>query len=110
MTIKELMAQRWTVRGPRHIPEEGGAGHWEMLVEELPDFFVAAESKEQVADEYLPALQAFLESYVDAGETPALPRHGHWQMSVPRRRPRVGQVLKNESKVETVGDRGMSAV
>lgn len=72
MTINELMRARWSVRGPRRVVD-GETAHWEIRVDELPDFFVAAESPDEALDEYLPALKAFLESYLEAGEQPTLP-------------------------------------
>jgi predicted RNase H-like HicB family nuclease len=44
-----------------------------MTVEELPDFFVAASTYDEVIAELRPALRAFLQSYAERGEPVPLP-------------------------------------
>jgi predicted RNase H-like HicB family nuclease len=46
-----------------------------MRVLELPDFYVAAASENEVLYEFKDALLAFLDSYIREGEVPPLP-HG----------------------------------
>lgn len=59
-TLGQLVAMRWTWHGPRRV-ESGGSVHWEMTVQELPDFFLAASSNEVVA-QLRSALKASLQS------------------------------------------------
>jgi predicted RNase H-like HicB family nuclease len=75
MTLREMMQQRWSVVGPRQV-ELDGFPYWEIQVAELPDFVVAGETRAEVLNEYPAALEAFLRSFVEAGEDPPLPHHG----------------------------------
>jgi len=59
----------WTWLGPTEVREDDGI-HYEMRVAELPNFFVAGESQEEVQSEREDALHAFLASYVERDETP----------------------------------------
>lgn len=72
LTLDQLVAMRWTWHGPRRV-ESGGSVHWELTIEELPDFFVAATTYDEVIAELRAALRAFLQSYLERGETPPLP-------------------------------------
>ena len=72
MGLDELMGMPWSWQGPREVTEDGQT-HWELTVRELPDFFVAGRSREEVLVEALPALTAFLGSYLENNETPPLP-------------------------------------
>jgi predicted RNase H-like HicB family nuclease len=53
--------------------DEHGNEWWEIRIEELPDFFVAARTRDEAIAEAAPALAAFLESYLGRGELPPLP-------------------------------------
>jgi predicted RNase H-like HicB family nuclease len=75
-TLDELMDLPWTWQGPREVRDDGT--HWEIQVAELPDFFVAGESYDEVLRELPTALRAFLASYLDRGETPPIPKHPEW--------------------------------
>ena len=81
MTIQELMMQRWSVRGPTQVAHDD-ASHWEIRVDELPDFFVAGATREEVLGEYLDALRAFLLTYVEADEVPQLPPNDTWLLKM----------------------------
>lgn len=72
MTLEQLMTLPWTWHGPALVQEEGEEPYYELRVAELPDFFVAGRSADEVRTEASPALRAFLKSYVDVGETPPL--------------------------------------
>src|SRR5262245_25595879 len=72
MTLEQLLKQPWTWEGPRRGTESGET-FFEYRIRELPDFFVAGETPEEADRERIPALRAFLESYVDNGEMPPLP-------------------------------------
>jgi len=71
-TLDQLVAMRWTWHGPRQV-ESDGSLHWELTIEELPDFFVAATTYDEVIAELRPGLRAFLQSYLERGQTPPLP-------------------------------------
>lgn len=76
--LQELMAMPWTWVGP-HKVTEGKKSHWELRIRELPDFLVAGSTEKEVKTEAAAALEAFLASYVDAGETPPLPTLPQWR-------------------------------
>jgi predicted RNase H-like HicB family nuclease len=63
----------WTWRGPNRVEEDGNI-HWEITIDELPDFFVAAESHAAVLNELPAALKAFLQTYIDRDEIPPMPQ------------------------------------
>jgi predicted RNase H-like HicB family nuclease len=71
----------WTWEGPRQVTEDG-VTHFELTVRELPDFFVAGHTRDEVLTEARPALAAFLQSYVENGESPPLPADDHWRITV----------------------------
>lgn len=80
-TLQELMMMPWTWVGPTKVTE-GKRSHWELRIRELPDFLVAGRSEREVRVEAAAALEAFLASYVDAGETPPLPLVPQWRFYV----------------------------
>jgi predicted RNase H-like HicB family nuclease len=67
-----LAALPWSWQGPSPLPADEGPG-FELRITELPDFFVAGATKEETLREAVPALVAFLESYVQGGQQPPLP-------------------------------------
>ena len=71
--IDKLMECRWTWQGPTMRQQDGEAS-FEMRIQELPDFFVAARTRDGVQMEMEDALRAFLLSYLDRGESPPVPR------------------------------------
>ena len=71
-TLQELMTMPWTWLGPNKVVE-GKKTHWELRIRELPDFLVAGRTEKEVRTEAAAALEAFLASYVEAGERPPLP-------------------------------------
>ena len=86
MTVTDMLAQPWNWQGPKRITEQDGSEHYEMRIEELPDFFVAGTTREEVFAELLPALSAYLHSFIDRGETvPSPTASGTWQFVVPQR-------------------------
>ena len=79
--VDELLKLPWTWIGPIRV-EEDGRVQYEIRIDELPEFIVAARRKKQAIDEAVPALRAYLESFVEHGETPPLPRvSGEWQVT-----------------------------
>ncbi len=79
-TLDQLVAMQWTWHGPSRV-ESDGSVHWEMTVEELPDFFVAATTYDEVIAELRPALRAFLQSYAERGEAVPVPANPTlWQV------------------------------
>jgi predicted RNase H-like HicB family nuclease len=71
-TTDQLLELPWTWEGPLEGTEDG-VTYFEYRIRELPDFFVAGETLEEADRERIPALRAFLESYVEDGEVPPLP-------------------------------------
>ena len=85
MKIDELVELPWTWEGPNHI-REGGNETFEYRVKELPDFFVLGESPQEARREAVPALRAFLQSYLENGEVPPVPANAtSWRFTVPWR-------------------------
>jgi predicted RNase H-like HicB family nuclease len=80
-TLQQLMIMPWTWLGPKRVVE-GKKTHWELRIRELPDFLVAGRTEEEVRKEAAAALEAFLASYVDAGEVPPLPSIQQWRFYV----------------------------
>ncbi len=79
---RDLMGLPWGYVGPRLVVEDG-MEHWEIQIRELPDFFVAGATRDEVLNELRPALRAFLESYLARGETPPLPEDiDRWRVEV----------------------------
>jgi predicted RNase H-like HicB family nuclease len=68
-----MMRLRWGWQGPTEVREPNEDPFFEIRIRELPDFFVAGKTREEVLVASAPALRAFLESYTDAGEMPPLP-------------------------------------
>lgn len=75
MNVESLMAEPWNWIGPNEVRDPEGA-YFEKRVLELPDFFVAGRTREEVEGEALEALKAFLQSFLDRNELP--PRPGQW--------------------------------
>ena len=73
MTVNQMMGLRWGWQGPREIREPDSDPYFEIRIRELPEFFVAGHTREEVLSGSGPALRAFLQSYVDAGDQPPLP-------------------------------------
>jgi predicted RNase H-like HicB family nuclease len=73
----------WTWIGPAEVRDEYGR-HFEMQIAELPDYFVAGETADEVLREKDEALRAFLASYVERNEVPPFPVStiSAWQMIV----------------------------
>jgi predicted RNase H-like HicB family nuclease len=74
VTAGLMVALPWAWVGPTKEKDEHGNVWYELRVEELPDFFVAAESEEAAIAEAGAALESFLESYLKTGEAPPLPK------------------------------------
>jgi predicted RNase H-like HicB family nuclease len=84
MTAAQMALLRWTFDGPHFRQPRLDETYFELRVKELPDFVVLGESVEEVLAEVTPALEAFLQSYLDAGEQPPLPEHRHvWMRGRP---------------------------
>jgi predicted RNase H-like HicB family nuclease len=79
LSLEDMLGLAWTWRGPTRIADENGE-HYEMRIAELPDFFLAGESPEEVLRELRAALAAFLRSYTERGEDPPLPPTDRWQI------------------------------
>lgn len=81
MRIEDLLVLPWTWSDPTPVTEDGDT-HWEMRVQELPEFFVAAETENEVRREAGLALRAYLESFLDNSQVPPLPQPS-WQIVLP---------------------------
>jgi len=73
MNAGDYVMLPWSIRGPAQVTDEHGNTHYEMRVEELPDFLLAASSEDEALHEFGTALLAFLESYTNEGEVPPVP-------------------------------------
>ena len=73
LTAGQMVTLPWQWQGPTHQLDEHENEWWELRIAELPEFFVAASTHEEVIAEASVALQAFLESYLSRGESPPLP-------------------------------------
>lgn len=74
LTAGQMVSLPWRWQGPSHEKDPHGNEWWEVRIEELPDFFVAAPTHDAAIVEAGPALEAFLESYVSEGELPPMPK------------------------------------
>jgi predicted RNase H-like HicB family nuclease len=72
-TLNQLMRLPWTFVGPKEFE-----GHFELRIAELPDFFLAGETKAEVLEDLRGALETFLQSFIAEGEEPPLPAHIDW--------------------------------
>lgn len=107
LSLSKLMQMPWTIRGPEKIDEDGES-HWQITIAELPEFFVAGSSRDDVLGEYGAALKAFLRSYVDRGEMPPLPaQQALWQVFAPKpaRRPAQPMGLISQAQGSTASPR-----
>lgn len=84
MTVDDVVRLPWAWREPRLVEEDGQA-HLEMRIDDLPEFFVAGATEEEVRAEAEPALRAYLASYLENGEVPPLPRNFAvaWNLHIP---------------------------
>ena len=73
MNAGDYSTLAWSIRGPARVTDEHGNTHYEMRVEELPDFLLAASSEGEALHEFGTALFAFLDSYANDGEVPPVP-------------------------------------
>jgi len=73
MTVPDMLRLPWRWRGPTQVSDQAGNAHFELRIDELPDFFVAAPTRDQVLAECTGALAEFLQSYADYQEMPPQP-------------------------------------
>jgi len=100
MTVEELLAYPWTWQGPFRVVD-GGQQHWEMRVAELPGFFVAGETGDDVRREAIEALRAYLESFLESGDQ--LPFTSAWSNDL---QAREGPIAGNQGPARQVPDDG----
>jgi predicted RNase H-like HicB family nuclease len=79
LDVTELARLPWGWQGPRRVMEDG-ATHYELRIRELPDFFLAARTEEELMRELKPALRSYLQTYLDRNEDPPMPERLTWQM------------------------------
>lgn len=89
--LVDLMRMPWTFS--RRECREGEAIHFELRIAELPDFFLAGTTRQELLDELRPALSTFLDSYLSQGEDPPTPQHPELWRMILFARPGAGQVL-----------------
>jgi predicted RNase H-like HicB family nuclease len=75
MTIEELLLLPWSWTEPKRNVTDG-VEQWVRTIKELPEFFVAAASREELDEESVPALAAYLQSYLERGQEPPAPNPG----------------------------------
>jgi predicted RNase H-like HicB family nuclease len=85
LPLADLMHLPWGWQGPTEVREPGEEPYFEIRIRELPDYFVAGRTREEVLTACAPALRAFLQSYLDADEMPPLPANPEpsWLVSGP---------------------------
>jgi predicted RNase H-like HicB family nuclease len=106
MELHQLMVMPWSIHGPRKVIEEGST-HWEIKIQELPDFFVAATSRDEVLREYHGALQAYLQSYTDRQQVPPLPKEQNvWWVFSPAKVEQPTPSVKLEREPQPVSAAG----
>lgn len=70
MQMADYLRMPWTILRSDHEDD----GHYVALrIAELPGFVVAAESEKEIEGLFWPALEAFIESYLEDGDAPPLP-------------------------------------
>ncbi|MBI4544166.1 MAG: type II toxin-antitoxin system HicB family antitoxin [Gemmatimonadetes bacterium] len=68
--VRRYLSLPWTIERSERTDD----GHYFVLtVAELPGFVVAGRSEEEVEQEFWPALESFIESYLEDGQEPPLP-------------------------------------
>lgn len=82
VTAAQLYRLPWTIQGPTHRTDEHGNQWWEIRVAELPEFFVAGETRDEAMTDYPDALTAFLGSYEAEGRLPPIPTDTLWRWLV----------------------------
>jgi predicted RNase H-like HicB family nuclease len=70
MSLADDLRMPWTVR--RSVHDDDGE-YVALHIDELPGFVVASADENELEQLFWEALPAFLESYLEEGETPPLP-------------------------------------
>lgn len=73
MKLGELTRLGWTWQGPVEVQDPVTGPHFEIRIRELPEYFAAGATREEAMVAAVPALRAFLQSYLDNGEQPPMP-------------------------------------
>jgi predicted RNase H-like HicB family nuclease len=99
--LRPYVRAGWTWIGPTPIGDPGHPDYYELRIEELPDFFLAGTTLDELYSELRPALRAFFESYTERGEPlPPLPRR--WVVSVRERFRRPAATYRVISSVKAM--------
>ena len=69
----DLVGLPWRWIGPAQESDNDGNLWWQLTIADLPDFLVAAETRQAVLADAAEALERFLESFVGTAEWPPLP-------------------------------------
>jgi predicted RNase H-like HicB family nuclease len=95
VTAQLMVALPWAWVGPTKENDEHGNAWYELRVEELPEFFVAADSEVAAIAEAGAALEAFLDAYLQQGDMPPLPKVlGEGAREVPESYRSLGRTLQ----------------
>jgi predicted RNase H-like HicB family nuclease len=103
--LRAHMRAGWSWIGPTPVGDPEHPDYYELRIQELPDFFLAGETLDELYAELRPALRAFFESYAERGEPlPPLPRKWIVSLRARFRRPagiyRIISPVKSASGVE----------
>ena len=102
---EDYLALPWTIQGPVSVVDDHGNTHFEMCVVELSDFFVAAATESEVLYEFGPALLAFIDSYLNAGEKPPSPSGEPILFEIPPRKIDIPDATLDDGADSTSGQR-----
>ncbi len=81
-TAAQLYRLPWAIQGPTRRTDEHDNRWWEIRIAELPEFFVAGETRDEVMNDYPDALTTFLEGYTERNELPPIPVDTLWRWLV----------------------------
>ena len=91
----------WTWIGPTPIGDPAQPDYYELRIQELPDFFLAGVTLDELYAELRPALRTFFESYTERNEPlPPLPRK--WIVSIRERLRRPSATYRVISSAKAV--------
>jgi predicted RNase H-like HicB family nuclease len=91
----------WTWIGPTPVGDPDRPDYYELRIEELPDFFLAGTTLDELYTELRPALRAFFESYAERDE-PLPPLPHKWAVSIRARLQRPAATYRVISTVKVM--------
>lgn len=75
MTLRDYLAQPWTVHGRAMRDEGDGSLYYLITSEELPGFSALGDTRAEAESEFPAALKTYLAAALENGERPRLPAH-----------------------------------